>query len=114
MKRSDLFGLIMILTILIIRVSILVVPEVDMKIFDIVIHHFLIGIILVLIGILIPKQKDYLKIFIYAIGIGLIIDQAVFMILGAGMDKEYWALPSLIGTGVLAGIVFFFRNKIAR
>ena len=55
-----------------------------------------------IISLIIPKQKVYPKILLYGIGVGLIIDQLIFMILGAGKDKEYWALPSLLGTIIIA------------
>tara|TARA_B100002003_G_C13609735_1_gene313619 strand:+ start:78 stop:449 length:372 start_codon:yes stop_codon:yes gene_type:complete len=112
MKRENLFYLILIATILIVRISIIIVPEVDIKFLDIVIHHFWFGIILMIIGLVIPKQKVYPKIFLYGIGAGLIIDQLIFMILGAGKDKEYWALPSLLGTIIIALVIYPIRTKI--
>ncbi len=107
-----MFYLILIATILIVRISIIIVPEVDIKFLDIVIHHFWFGIILMIIGLVIPKQKVYPKIFLYGIGAGLIIDQLIFMILGAGKDKEYWALPSLLGTIIIALVIYPIRTKI--
>ena len=48
----------------------------------------------------------------YSIGAGFIIDELIFMILGAGNDKEYWALPSLLGTIVIAFVIFPMRKKL--
>jgi hypothetical protein len=112
MKRENLFCLLIILTIIIARISVIIVPEVDIRFLDIIIHHFWFGVILLFIGLIISKKKEYLKIFLYGIGIGLIIDQLVFMILGAGKDKQYWALPSLLGTIIITIIIWKFRLKI--
>jgi|TARA_Y100000310_G_C20000184_1_gene498125 peptidoglycan/LPS O-acetylase OafA/YrhL len=112
MKRENLFYLILIVTILIIRISIIIVPEVDIKFLDIVIHHFWFGVILMIIGVIVPKQKVYPKILLYGIGAGLIVDQLIFMILGAGKDKEYWALPSLLGTIIIVLVIYPIRTKV--
>ena len=112
MKKENLFYLTLIITILVIRISIILVPEVDIKLFNIVIHHFWFGLVLIAIGLLIPKQKTNLKLFIYAIGAGLVIDQLVFIILGAGQDKQYWGFPSLLGAIIIALGLFPIKQKI--
>ena len=114
MKRENLFYLLVLVTILISRISIIIVPEVDIKFLNIIIHHFWFGVILMAIGFLIPKQKTSSKIWLYGIGAGLIIDQLVFMLLGAGQDKEYWALPSLLGTIIIASVIFPIRQKVTK
>lgn len=112
MKKENLFYLLIVITILITRISIIIVPEFDIKLFDVVIHHFWFGIVLFLAGLIIPKNNRYLKIVLYGIGVGLVIDQLVFMILGAGKDKEYWALPPLLGAIIIALAVFPIRKKL--
>lgn len=112
MKRENLFYLLVIITILILRISILLVPEVDITAGSIIIHHFWFGVILFLVGLIMPKRSEYLHIFLYGIGMGLIIDQSVFMMLGAGRDKEYWALPSLLGAIIIASVLFPIRQKL--
>jgi len=88
------------------------VPEVDVKFFKVIVHHFWFGVILAIAGFVIPKQKIFPKILLYGIGIGLIVDQLIFMILGAGNDKEYWALPSLLGMIILVSILYPIRTKL--
>lgn len=112
MKKENIFYLLVLLTVLIIRISIFLIPEVTIKIFGLTAHHFWFGLALILIGIFIPKKKDILRIIFCSVGIGLFIDQLMFMILGAGMDKEYWALPSLISALFLLLIIFPFRKKM--
>ena len=111
MKKENLFFLLILITILITRISIIIIPEVNITLFNIIIHHFWFGVILMLIGLFIPKKLFIFKIGIYGIGAGLIIDQLIFMILGAGQDKEYWAFPSLIGMIIMTFIVFELRKK---
>ena len=65
-----------------------------------------------IIGVIVPKQKVYPKILLYGIGAGLIVDQLIFMILGAGKDKEYWALPSLLGTIIIVLVIYPIRTKV--
>ena len=107
-----MFYLVFVLTILITRISIIIVPEVDIKLMDVVIHHFWFGVILMIFGLIIPKQNINPKILLYGIGAGLIIDQLVFMILGAGKDKEYWALPSLLSTIIITLVIYPIRIKV--
>jgi len=102
----------MVLTILIVRISIIIVSEVDIKFLDMVIHHFWFGVILMIIGLIIPKQETHPKILLSGIGAGLIIDQLIFMILGAGEDKEYWELPYLLGTIIIALVIYPIRIKL--
>ena len=112
MKRENLFYLVLILTILITRISIIIVPEVDIILFNIIIHHFWFGVPLIFLAFVIPKQKTYPKIFLYGIGVGLMIDQLIFMILGGGKDKEYWTLTSLLGTMIIILIIYPIRTKV--
>lgn len=112
MKQKNLFFIIFLLTIILIRIFVIIFPERDTYIFGILIHHFWYGIILLLIVFTIPKKYSIPKIFLSAIGLGYITDQLIFILLGAGKDKEYWALPSLLGTIILIVIIFPLRKKI--
>ena len=112
MKKENLFYIIFILTIIIARISIIVFPEFDIKFLGVIIHHFWFGVILLAIGLIISEKYESLKLYFYSIGVGLMVDQLVFMILGAGRDKEYWALPSLLGTILLAIIIYPMRARI--
>jgi len=112
-KKGNLFYLIIILTILVMRISLfLLPPNTHVRVLGIVIHHFWFGILLIGIGLIIPKKKEYIKIFAYAIGVGLIIDELIFMVLGAGTDRQYWALPSMLGMIIILLVIFPIREKI--
>ncbi|MDP3881365.1 MAG: hypothetical protein Q8Q31_00610 [Nanoarchaeota archaeon] len=112
MKRENLFYLLILLTILISRFAIMIWPEIDIKVFGMIIHHFWFGIVLVIGGFIIPKSAHYPKLLLYGIGAGLIIDQLIFIMLGAGKDKEYWSIYSLLGTLIIVSIIYPFRMKL--
>lgn len=107
MKKENLFFLILILTILITRLSIYLVPEVDITVFGTIIHHFWIGIALITLSQIIKKAS-----ILNPAGLGLAADQLIFILLGAGKDAQYWAAPSIIGTIIITSIVFILRKNI--
>lgn len=111
MKKENLFYVLILLTIILTRISIFLVPEVDIRLFGFSIHHFLFGIPLIILGKIFHKQK-YLKIFLVGIGFGLMLDEFTFIILGAGMDRQYWDVFSVIGTILFTGIFYFVRKKV--
>ena len=106
---SNLFFLIFITTIIIIRFGIYAFPNIDLKLGGLIIHHFWFGIILIVVSILI-KHKN-VRLIIFAIGSGLAIDQFVFIVLGGG-DLTYWNALSTMSTIILIMIVFLWREKI--
>jgi len=89
----------------------MLIPGVDIRIKKISIHHFWIGLAL-FIGIYFLPLGQTLSLVGLAIGLGLIIDEFTFIILGGGSDKEYQSVPSLLGTLVIVGVIYFFREKI--
>ncbi len=108
--KSTFFFILFISTILITRLSVFLVPEVNITFGEIVIHHFWFGAVLLLCALFIP-EKYSARIFLYGVGSGLFVDQLVFILLGAGNDEEYWSLPSVLGAAVLIGMIFFIRKK---
>src|SRR3989344_1809041 len=110
LQKSTLFFILFVSTILVTRLSVFLIPELDVTFGGIIIHHFWFGAILLLGALFIPKNNS-IKMLLYAVGSGLFADQLVFMLLGAGNDKEYWSLPSLLGTVVITGLIFFTRKR---
>ncbi|MAG78228.1 hypothetical protein CL616_02570 [archaeon] len=94
--KLELFSLI---TILILRVSVLLVPEVDVTFFNVIVHHFWFGIPIFVLGYFLRKS------WILGVGLGFMIDQLFFLLLGGGGDIEYWGLPSMSGVLVLVGLL---------
>lgn len=87
------------------RLSVVFFPGREVKIFNVVIHHFWYGIIFLVLAYLLPKEIRLLKLAAFGVGLGFVLDELVFMILGGGDDIAYWAPLSLIGTVILLGIL---------
>lgn len=111
MKKENSLFILIVCTVLVIRLSVFLVPNIDIHVGDINIHHFWFGIILILISLLVSKRSP--KFWLWGIGIGLAIDQLFFMLLGAGTDTEYWAGASVYGAIICLIIVFILRKKFS-
>ena len=86
-----------IITIVIIRFGVWLVPEVDMKIGPLVIHHYVFGLLLVGLTLflsLVFGFNQYLG-YVLAIGLGLFIDELGFIMIGGKKDKEYWSWQAI-------------------
>lgn len=64
------------------------------------------GVILLAIGL------AFSNIFIYAVGIGLFVDEVGYLIIGGKTHKGYYSKTSLFISGSLAILVYFFREQI--
>jgi hypothetical protein len=95
-----------------IRAGVWFVPEVDIKIFRTTIHHFWFGILLGALSYPLSLINYLLGVIALGIGLGLAADEFVFMLNGAGRDKQYWAAPSVLGTIVLLIVIFYFRTTL--
>lgn len=112
MRKENLFFLSFLATIVITRLSVFFIPNVDIYLGDWIVHHFWFGVILISFIFVIPKEHKTIRSILFGIGAGFILDQLVFMILGAGGDKEYWALPSSMSITIFTILIFFTREKL--
>lgn len=110
MKKDNLFYLIIIFTIFVIRLVNFLYPK-HLVIYGILIHHFWTGVLLILITILFFRNNN-LRLIFMGIGLGFIIDELGFMILGGGDFPQYWALYSILSIVFLLIIIHIFRKKI--
>lgn len=94
-------SVVVVITVLIARLSVIFFPEREVRIFGLVIHHFWYGIIFLVLVFFLPREMKYL---ILGIGIGLLLDELIFIIYGGKNDIDYWAPISSIGTIVLLGV----------
>lgn len=69
-------------------------------------HHYMYGIVLILIGFLTHS------IIVYAIGLGLFIDELSYLIISGKTHEDNYSRKSLLGTVFLIILVFIFRNYI--
>lgn len=111
-KKENLFYFIFLVTILLLRGWIIVTPEVDVYFFGVLIHHFWCGVVLLLIAFIIPGERRLIRMFLFAIGLGVAVDEFVFILLGAGREEEYWALPASLGTIALVIFIFSMKKKL--
>src|SRR3989344_9199191 len=114
-EDKNLFYFLVILTILFERLSIYFSPrEIHLEIFGIIIHHFWFGVIILVVSFLISEKSMHLvKLCLGAIGTGLICNELIFMLFGAGLYPQYWSLPSIIGMIFMAFFFFFFLQSIS-
>ena len=113
MNRGDLFFIVFIFTILLVRTGVFLFPENKLRIFGTVIHHFFIGIILIFIALLLLMKYPDLRFILFSVGLGVVADEFFYMILGAGPVSKYWDVYSLTGVVLNSFIVFLIREKIA-
>jgi len=85
-------------------------PPIFLNDFDL--YHFYFGIMLLLIGSIIllftPLKNENIpyKIIFFSIGIGLTVDQFIFLIFKEKTEQGYWELPSMLGTLVFIVTIF--------
>lgn len=113
-KKENIFYLISVFTILVIRVWVFLFPLRKIIIFGILIHHFWIGIIIILFVLLLPRKYLGLKEILFPIGLGVAVDELIYMILGGGTVKDYWSPYSVSGVIIMMAIIFIFRDSIAK
>jgi len=94
MREENLFALMMVATIVLTRVSVWFVPNVDLMFAGRVWHHVWVGLLLLSLYLVVPLWKGAVA----AVGLGLILDELVFLALGGGNDPEYWSRTSRYGT----------------
>lgn len=113
MKKGNLLFSVSLLTVVIARISVLIVPNVDIYVFGINFHHFWLGLIIVLLSLILIRARSVLGLIIFGFGLGLMIDQFVFMILGGGGDNEYWSSIPFVGVVIMVVIFFIVRNRVS-
>ena len=111
MRNENLFYLIVVLAVIAMRLGVYIVPEVDVMFMGIVLHHYVFGLIMMAGAFLFEKHSN-LRLWIFAIGLGLVLDEIMFLALGSGKDAQYWAPMSSYGTVLLLFAVFPLREKL--
>lgn len=64
------------------------------------------GIVLTLAGII------FSSIFVFAIGLGLFVDELGYLMMGGKTHKDYCSKISLILSGLFIILVYFFREQL--
>jgi hypothetical protein len=100
------------LTMVCIRLGVWYIPEVDIKVFRATIHHFWFGVILCVLSYPISAVSHIPGILVLGCGLGLAADELVFMLRGAGRDKQYWQMPSVLGSIAVLLLIFYFQSTL--
>ncbi len=106
MTNSNQFFVILLSTIIVIRLFLFIKPIASPTIGHFRIHHYMYGIIGILIGLLAHS------ILIYAIGIGLFIDELTYLIIKRKDHKDNYSKASLFGTLIFVIVVYFLRDYL--
>lgn len=111
-KRTNIFYLIFILTIILLRIGVFLFPTNRIMLGGLRINHFWIGVVLIIIVIILSKRYNVLRAILFPIGLGVVADELAFMILSSRTINDYWSIYSLIGVLIVAVMVFALRQKI--
>jgi len=103
---NELFYLVM-LTVLITRILLYRHPTPGPTIRGHRVHHWMLG------GVLIPLGLIFESLFVYAVGIGLFIDELMFLLLRGKTHADNYSKVSLVGTIAFVVLVFLARDFFA-
>jgi type III secretory pathway component EscT len=104
MINANIFFLIFFITISLTRIFLFFKPIASPTIANFRLHHYMFGILGILIGF-------YAKsVFIYAFGLGLFIDELAFLIIRGKNHSDNYSYKSILGTLFFVIIIFIFRN----
>ncbi len=100
------FFLIFLITIIITRVVIFFYPIPSPTIGKFRLHHYMYGILGIIIGLFLNS------IIVYAIGLGLFIDELTYVLMNGKTHEDNYSKISLIGTLFFVILIFFLRNYL--
>lgn len=112
-KKEDFFYLFFIIAIVATRWYLAVFPS-HLVIVGFTIHHFWTGLVLTVIAFLLSSKFEKIKLILFGVGLGLLVDEFVFIMVGGYDFEQYWAFYSVVGVFVLLWVVYFFRMKIVK
>ncbi len=113
-KKENIFILFFFATILIERIILLLTSAQNWQWFD-KMHHIYLGIGIVFILMLYNRKFGHHLIIPFAIGLGLIADEIIFLIpffYKDGDKSDYFGIVSLIGTILIIILVLVLRKNI--
>jgi len=106
MNIADYFFIIFLLTVLVTRIALYFRPTPGPTIKGFRLHHYHLGILFIAIALL------FRNVTIYAIGVGLFVDELTYIIIRGKSHKDNYSTISLIGTLLFIIIVFLFREQL--
>ena len=107
MNQPDEFFLIFLATVVSVRIILFLKPIASPTIGGFRMHHYMYGIALAIFGLVV----NFLTI--YAIGVGLFVDELAYLLIRGKTHADNYSVKSLIGTVVFVVLVFIFRKFIS-
>lgn len=86
------FFLFFLAAIVLARTIIFIYPNVMVTVGDVRAEHYMLGVVLILVGIFSRS------VILYSLGLGLFIDQLAYLIIGGKTDQDYFSEVSMLGT----------------
>ncbi len=106
MKSKDYFFIVFLLTIVITRLFLYFNPIASPTVEGFRLHHYMYGIVFVIIGVVIPN------LIIYAIGLGLFVDELTYLLINGRTHEDNYSAISILGTILLSVLVFLIRDYL--
>jgi len=103
---ENYFFLIFVTTIVVIRVLVFVFPIPGPTILKFRVHHYIYGIVGIIISFFVSSVP------LYAISLGLFIDELTYILIGGRTHQDNYSKTSLIGTVCFIVLVFFLRKYL--
>lgn len=107
MVNAQHFFKIFLITILITRVFLYFNPTPSPTIHGFRTHHYMYGLMLVPIGIAISS------VVLFAIGLGLFVDELGYLLIGGSTHADNYSTASLLLLCVFVALVYASRNKLS-
>lgn len=101
------FFIIVTITVVITRVFLFITPMASPTIGKFRIHHFMYGAVLGIAGLGVDNMV------LYAVGMGLFLDEATYLLIGGKSHSDNYSTLSLLGTAVLLIATYVARNSLA-
>ena len=105
---AEVFLLTTLTTVVVTRVFLYFKPIASPTMFGIRLHHYMYGVALVIVGVTLNS------VILYAIGVGLFIDELTFLLTQGKDHKDNYSRVSLWGTIFFLILVFIFRDVLVQ
>lgn len=100
------FFLIFVLTILVTRIVLFIKPVASPTIKGFRMHHWMYGVILIILSFI------FSSITLYAVGLGLFVDELSYILIGGKTHRDNYSTKSLLGTVIFILAIYLLRNQI--
>ena len=113
LNPENILFAIFVLTILLTRIGLYVAgrlvenpDEIGLSIKGLRLHHYMYGLVLAPVGLFLANVP------LFAVGLGLFVDEATYLVMGGSTHADNYSWISLTGTFVLVVVVFLLRKYL--